>query len=146
MDLKSKGMWSSQLQPLNRRPLDRATSPEHLTEYLRVTNPSTWVILASVALLLVGLLVWASIGSLEMKAAVVARVTGQDAQVIAVGGDRLAAGMVLNFEEQKTEISSVSTDAFGRLVAGAHLELPDGVYNGTVILSSVHPISFLLGN
>ena len=144
MDLKSKGMWSSQLQPLNRRPLDRATSPEHLTEYLRVTNPSTWDILASVALL--GLLVWASIGSLEMKAAVVARVTGQDAQVIAVGGDRLAAGMVLNFEEQKTEISSVSTDAFGRLVAGAHLELPDRVYNGTVILSSVHPISFLLGN
>ena len=58
----------------------------------------------------------------------------------------LTAGMVMTIEGQRTEIASVSNDAFGRSVATAHLELPDGTYNGTVILSSVHPISFLLGN
>lgn len=137
---------SMQLPVFKRKSPDRVTSPEHLTEYLRVTNPSTWVILASVVLLLAGLLVWASIGSLEMKAAVVAQVTDQDAQVVATGGDMLTAGMVMTIEGQRTEIVSVSNDAFGRSVATAHLELPDGTYNGTVILSSVHPISFLLGN
>ena len=37
--------------------LDRISSPEQLTDYLRVTNPGIWVVLAAVILLLAGILV-----------------------------------------------------------------------------------------
>ena len=41
--------------------LDRIQSPEQLNDYLRVTNPSVWILLIAVILLLVGLLVWGSL-------------------------------------------------------------------------------------
>ena len=43
----------------------KISSPDQLTDYLRVTNPGVWVLLASVVLLLAGLFAWASIGTLE---------------------------------------------------------------------------------
>ena len=35
---------------------DRISSPDHLTDYLRVTNPGIWVLLASIVLFLAGVL------------------------------------------------------------------------------------------
>ena len=40
--------------------LDRIQSPEQLNDYLRVTNPTVWVLLAAVIVLLAGMLVWGS--------------------------------------------------------------------------------------
>ena len=40
--------------------LDRIQSPEQLNSYLRVTNPSAWIVLIAVIVLLVGALVWGS--------------------------------------------------------------------------------------
>ncbi len=40
--------------------MDRIRSPEQLNDYLRVTNPAVWVLLAALLLLLAGLAVWAS--------------------------------------------------------------------------------------
>ena len=41
--------------------LKRISSPEQLTDYLRVTNPGIWVVLAAVLALLVGFFVWMSV-------------------------------------------------------------------------------------
>ena len=41
--------------------LDRISSPEQLNDYLRVTSPSVWIILAAIILLLAGLLLWSSV-------------------------------------------------------------------------------------
>ena len=48
--------------------LERISSPEKLTEYLRVTNPGIWAVLGVVILLLGGLLLWSATGTLETTA------------------------------------------------------------------------------
>ena len=45
--------------------LDRISSPEQLTDYLRVTNPGVWVILAAIIIMLIGFFVWMSVGVIE---------------------------------------------------------------------------------
>ena len=47
------------------RSLERISSPEQLTDYLKVTNIGVWVILAAVIILLAGLFVWSMVGNLE---------------------------------------------------------------------------------
>ena len=48
--------------------LERISSPEQLTDYLRVTNPGIWAVLAAVILLLAGLFAWSTVGTLETTA------------------------------------------------------------------------------
>lgn len=50
--------------------MEKVSSPERLSDYLRVTNLGVWAVLAVVLLLLAGLLVWASVGTLETTAEV----------------------------------------------------------------------------
>ena len=64
--------------------LDRISSPEQLTDYLRVTNPGIWLVLAAVIVLLAGVFAWATVGTLETTAG--ATVIG----VTAGNTDRLA--------------------------------------------------------
>lgn len=45
--------------------LERAASPESLDDYIQVSNPSVWMILGAIVLLLVGALVWACFGHLS---------------------------------------------------------------------------------
>jgi len=38
--------------------LDRISSPEHLNDYIKVSNPSVWLVLAAVAVLLAAAVIW----------------------------------------------------------------------------------------
>ena len=38
--------------------MERLSSPEQLNDYLKVTNPAVWVVLAAVIFLLAGLFIW----------------------------------------------------------------------------------------
>ena len=49
--------------------LERISSPEVLSDYLKVTQPAVWVVLIAVILLLGGLLAWSSVSSVESYAA-----------------------------------------------------------------------------
>lgn len=42
--------------------VNELNSPDELNEYLRVTSPSIWLVMAAVIVLLLGLIVWASVG------------------------------------------------------------------------------------
>lgn len=44
--------------------LGRVSSPEQLNDYIKVSHPGVWLILAAVALLLIGLVVWGVFGEL----------------------------------------------------------------------------------
>ena len=61
------GQTISEQKPsiFRQRSLERISSPEQLTDYLKVTNIGVWVILAAVIILLAGLLVWSMVGNLE---------------------------------------------------------------------------------
>ncbi len=45
--------------------LDRISSPEELHDYMRVTSPRLWMLLAAIAVLLVGFVVYASTATME---------------------------------------------------------------------------------
>ncbi len=127
-----------------RKTLDRISSPEQLTDYLRVTNPGIWVVLAAVLLLLAGVLAWSMVGTLETEAEVKIVVSDHTAQVIPLDAETLSSGMPLRVSGQEYLIAYVETDEYGRSVGAAEVSLPDGTYDGTVVIEAVRPISFLL--
>ena len=43
--------------------LNRVSSPEQLDDYIRVTTPPVWLILLALFILIVGIFVWATFGS-----------------------------------------------------------------------------------
>ncbi|MBR4577218.1 MAG: hypothetical protein IKO25_08435 [Clostridia bacterium] len=124
--------------------LKRISAPDHLTDYLRVANPSIWVTVAAVVLLLAGIFSWLFFGNLETT--VEARVIAdrQTARVMPAGPNIYEIGMPLRVEGEETAIITTETDEYGRICGIAELSLPDGVYTGTVITRTVHPIQFLL--
>ena len=49
--------------------LDKVSSPEQLNDYIRVTTPSVWLVLAALVVLLVGMLAWSIFGTVEVTGA-----------------------------------------------------------------------------
>lgn len=47
--------------------LERVSSPEALNDYIRVTTPSVWVVLAAAVVLLVGMLCWSIFGRVTVR-------------------------------------------------------------------------------
>ena len=122
---------------------ERVSSPDQLTDYLRVTNPGIWVLLASVILLLAGVFAWASIGTLETVIPVKVNVEAQKALVVPEGAGILSEGMPLRVSTCEYAIGSTGMDEYSRIFGIADVPLPDGIYDGTVVTEQTHPISFL---
>ena len=127
-----------------RETLDRISSPEQLTDHLRVTSPGIWVVLSAVILMLAGFFIWASVGTLETTAPVTVVVEDHAAQVVSPGAEELEQGMPLRAAGQDGFIASVYSDEFGRQIGIAQVSLPDGRYEGTVVTEKIRPIDFLL--
>ena len=122
--------------------LKKISTPEQLSDHLRVTNPSVWLILVSVLLLLAGLIVWAGVSTIE---------TTVDAKVVVSDGIGEVTTSVDLFEGQEVRIGNrtlvidmLSTDASGRIMALVLSDLPDGTYSAKVLVSAEHPLDFLL--
>lgn len=60
-----------------RKTLDKVSSPEQMNDYIRVTSPGVWLVLAAVIALLAGLIIWSALGRLETTVTAVA-VAGSD--------------------------------------------------------------------
>ena len=137
-------MADNQSTVFRKKTLDRIASPEQLTDYLRVTNPGIWVVLVAVILLLAGIFAWSAVGTLETKAEAKVIVENHTAQVVPLGAETLAAGMPLHVAGQDSVLISAETDEYGRSVGCAAVDLPDGIYDGSVVTETIHPIEFLL--
>lgn len=124
--------------------IDRISSPEQLTDYLKVTGPGIWAVLAAVILLLIGLIVWSAVGTLETTAD--ARVIVRDSKAIVVldGAHTIRSGMTLRVASEEYMIGDTESDEYGRTVGTAEVDLPNGKYDGKVVVEKTHPISFLL--
>ena len=125
--------------------LERISSPERLTDYLRVTSPGIWVVLVAIIIMLVGFFVWMSVGIIETTVPVGVSTQNRRATV-AIKSDvnTMSKDMTLRVGGKEATILSTSTDNYGRTVGQAEVDLPDGMYDGTLVIESVHPISFLL--
>lgn len=124
--------------------IERISSPEKLTDYLRVTSPGIWAVLGAVIILLGGLFVWASIGTLETKADVKVMVADHKAVIVADGATVLAEGMPVQIATEKCVIASTDSDDYGRIYGITEVSLPDGTYDGTAVIEQIRPIDFLL--
>ena len=126
--------------------LERISSPEQLTDYLKITNPGVWVILSAVILLLAGLFAWSMIGTLETTATAKVIVSNDTAQIVPIDADIITEGMVFRVNSEEYTVALAENDDLGRHFGMASVDLPDGIYDGTIVVDQVHPIDFLLNN
>ena len=47
-----------------KKSLDRVSSPEQLTDYIKVSSPSVWIVLAAMVILLISVLIWSVFGTI----------------------------------------------------------------------------------
>ena len=125
--------------------LDRINSPEQLHDYMKVTNPGIWIILAAVILLLGGMFAWASVGKLETTASALAVVENGTAKVIVTEVNAVAVTSVMSvrINSRDYDIATAERDEYGRSVAVVPVTLPDGSYDAKIITETLSPIAFL---
>lgn len=133
-------------QLFRKQSMDRISSPEKLEDYMRVTSPGIWMILAAVIVLLAGMLVCASVGKVETKYPVEAQVSDGSASVLldADPGYTVERGMTLRIGSSDAKIAYVSKLENGGTAVSAEVALPDGTYEAQIVTESITPISFLI--
>ena len=52
--------------------VERVASPDQLNDYIHVSNPSAWIVLAAFTILLIGVCIWGIFGTLDTTLSVVA--------------------------------------------------------------------------
>lgn len=138
--------------------MDRISSPEQLSDYMRVTSPKLWMILAAVIALLVGFVVYASTATMESTLSVKAEVYTdsfegvQKTYMIIVlkptERDLVKPGMVVRLADKEGKITYIMEDGEEIVVGGDMGEtashIPDGNYDAEIVTESTTPISFLL--
>ena len=126
--------------------LERIESPEQLNQVLRVTNPSVWLLLTAVILLLVGLLVWGSFTYIDSVAHGRAEVA-DGVMTLRFDDEDLAKsveeGMLITVGETSSEIRSLGRDEQG-IFALADTDLADGEYAAGVRYRQTQILRLLL--
>ena len=133
-------------QVFRQKSLDQISSPEQLNDYMRVTNPSVWIVLAAVILLLAGMILWSSVASIDSFATGTAQVKDgtmtvkfENAQI----AKSISSGMEIVVGETASVISSVGKDENGSVFATANTTLTDGVYTAKVIYKNTKVLKLL---
>lgn len=137
-------MASGEQSLFRKETMDRISSPEDLTDYLKVTNPGIWVVLVAVIVLLGGIFAWSCVGTLETTSKATVVVSGHSAIVVLKETGDLNEGMPLRVSTENVKLAAVKADQYGRSVGIAEVSLPDGTYEGTVVTEQTHPIDFLI--
>lgn len=112
--------------------MERLASPEQLNDYLRVTNPSTWIVMSSVIILLVSLILWSSFAVIESYVSGTGKaengvlsITFEDQKAAGI----VEEGMTVSVGEVRTVVTSVGRDKHGQIIAAANAGVPDGIYD-----------------
>ena len=148
-----------------KKSVDRMLSPEQLNDYIKVTNPGVWMVLAAIVILLVGVCVWGVFGILETKLSVAA--VSRDGQTILyVKDDNVGSvqeNMSVYIGDETYKVTSISAQAVtvteeiseyarhtGELSIGEWVyvvqidgSMPDGVYKAQIVTDSVSPLYFV---
>lgn len=125
--------------------LKNIKSPENINDYIRVTNPGVWIILAAVIVLLIGAFVWGTFGYIESYEEGTATVINGEATLIS-GDSEIAMGMDFYIGETRTKVERIRFDEnnLGSMYISANVDLPDGLYDSKIIIERVKPLSLIL--
>lgn len=134
-------------QIFRKKSLERIASPEKLNDYLKVTNVSAWLVLCVVIVLLIGFAVWSAVGDIETRVSAEAKAESGVVTIVLPSlskGIQLESGMEIEIGTVNGEIATVRTDDYGRSIASANMDIPDGTYGAEIIVERISPLSFLL--
>ena len=118
-----------------RESVERIQSPEQLNDYLRITNPTIWVLLAAVLVLLAGMLIWSSVAYISSFAEGSATVENGMMTVRFYDEEqagRVESGMDIVVGDVSFPIKSVGRAEDGTVFALADTSLSDGSYDARV--------------
>ena len=130
-----------------KKSIDRIKSPEALDDYVRVSNPGVWLLLAAVIALLVGAFIWSAFGRIDSvvpgKAIVI------DGKVICYideeRADEIELGMPVKIGESSGIVRNIDTysDREDTCRIIAEVDVPDGQYEAEIVTESISPMSFI---
>ena len=133
-------------QIFRKESLDQISSPEQLNDYLRVTNPAVWLVLTAVILLLAGMLLWASVASIDSFASGTAqvqngtmRIVFEDPQI----AKSVQTGMTVTTGDVSAQVSSIGYTDNGEMFALAPTSLAAGTYSVRVVYKKTQVLSLL---
>lgn len=148
-----------------KKSVDKMSSPEQLNDYIKVTNPGIWMLLAAIAILLIGVCVWGIFGKLETKLTVAAESSGGETVLYVKEGDiaSVQEGMSVAIGETDCNILSIPQSPVavtedigeyarhtGELSLGEWVyavetdaRLADGAYRAQIVIDSVSPKYFV---
>ncbi|MBQ7473286.1 MAG: hypothetical protein IJS79_02935 [Oscillospiraceae bacterium] len=139
-------MDNEQSSLFRKESVDHIQSPEQLSDYMRVTNPSVWVVLIAVIVLLAGMLVWSAAAQIDSFAPGVADVRDGEAVMIfddAQVAKNVETGMMITIGENEYPIASVGYLEDGNVFATAAVDLNDGLYQGRVVFRRTQVLRLL---
>ena len=146
--------------------LEQIESPESLNDYLQVTSPGIWIILATIVVFLAGACIWGTFGHIDsaVKTAVIA--AGEETVCLvpekaleSVVKDRTVKIDKVEYElaPETLEPMIISEDTNIYWILAGNLKIGDivyqvpvsekldeGVYSGTIVTERLSPMSLLL--
>ena len=146
--------------------LEQIESPESLNDYLQVTSPGVWIVLATIIVFLAGACMWGVFGHIDstVKAAVVA----DEKETICLVPESALSSVVkdrtvkidnmeyeLSPETLEPQVISEDTNIYWILAGDLRVgdivyqipvseSLEEGVYSGTIVTETLSPMSLLL--
>lgn len=126
--------------------LEKVKSPENLEDYIRVSNPSVWILIISIIVLLVGACVWGTVGYVDSTLDVNVRseVGGLTAYVDDADVQDMRPGMIVKIKDFEATISKIERN--GQIyicTLQTDKTLPEGFYDGKLVVERVSPLSFV---
>lgn len=148
--------------------MERIESPESMNDYLQVTSPGVWLVLATVIVFLIGVCIWGFFGHIDSTAKV-AVVATKDETFCLVPENALKSAIdnrSIKINEEDYELAPETLDpqiisessniywllagdlSIGDIVYKIPLSqhLPEDVYSGSIVTETLTPFSLLLNN
>ncbi|MGX8706008.1 MAG: hypothetical protein ACSW8J_05480, partial [bacterium] len=130
-------------QLFRKNSMERITSPERLQDYIRVTNPGIWMVLAAVIALLAGFIVVSALGTIETKLDVTGEMSDGTLRIEMLRNEAkdIKEGMPVRVADRETKIGYIYSGDTNHVTFTAAIDLPDGIYEAQIVTEIISPIS-----
>lgn len=149
--------------------INKINSPESLSDYIKVANPSVWITLCAIVLLLVGLCIWAATATVYFNENIIVvskdgKCTGYiyEDDIEMIGAENIITIDGTPYEVGEIPATPVCLDDNGEEAYAVHLlksirdeqeiwvykvpviaSLPEGAYQGIIAKKAIKPIKYV---
>ncbi len=108
----------------NKKATEKLRSPDDLDKYVRVTNPSVWIVLVACVVLLAGLLVWGILGTVTTGVSAMGVRNGESTVCFLPidSAKKVSVGDSANVEGRRMKVASISSLPVSREEAKEYVE------------------------